>query len=439
MSPPEPFVSSANAKTPRVAIVVDNASMQMSGETSTPLYYMRFFRKWGVDTRLVVHCRCEQELRETLSPEEISVLTFLDDTSLMKLTHRLFQYSPDRIRSLIGAQLIHWLTGLQARRVVKQMAANDLIDVVFEPTPIAPKSVSCMYSVGVPAVIGPMCGGLSFPPAFRFMDPMWVKLGVSAGRILAQTANRISPGKLHAKALIVGNDRAARALPNGTRGTRYTVVESGVDLTTVTPAPFPRRAKSEPARFVYFARFVDWKGVKFLVDAFPRVLVRTDAVLDLIGDGDLLEATQAQARKLGISDHVNFYGRLPLAEGIEIMKKADAYMATGLRECGGLALLEAMGCGTPVIACNWMAPGEYVDDSCGIRVDVSSEQALVDGLTDAMVRIAEDEELRKRLSAGAVARAQGNYFGWEAKSRRVLEILTEVVSRESSTRAETAS
>ncbi|TWT83834.1 D-inositol 3-phosphate glycosyltransferase [Planctomycetes bacterium CA13] len=417
------------ANKPRVAIVADNASMRMSGETALPLYYMRFFMKWGVETRMVVHSRCEQELRETLSTEELATFTFLKDTRMMKLVHGIFRLTPDRIRSLIGAQLIHWLTGLQARRVVKKMAQNNLIDVTFEPTPISPKAVSCLYSTGVPNVVGPMCGGLTFPLAFQFMDSRWSKISVTVGRFFSQWVNRFFPGKLQAKALIVGNDRTAAALPKGVNGKRYTVVESGVDLTTVRPAPFPRRDPSEPARFVYFARFVDWKGVKFLVDAFPKVLDQTNAVLDLIGDGDLFDATKEQVKRLGISGHVKFYGRLPLEEGIDIVKKSDAYMATGLRECGGLALLEAMGTGTPVIACNWMAPGEYVDDTCGIRVDVSSEQAFVDGLSEAMVRIANDDELRHRLGEGAAQRVQSNYFGWEAKARRVLGILTEVVEK----------
>ncbi len=415
-------------KLPRIVIVSDNASMEMSGETSTQLYYFKHFLSWGVETYVVVHERCEEELRATLPPEQFARFFFVPDTHLMRWVHRIFKRAPDRIRSLIGAQIIHILTGLKSRKIVKQLASDGKIDVVFESTPISPKAISCMYNVGVPLVVGPLCGGLSFPPAFQFMDSRSVAWTVGITRIVSHALHRLMPGKLQAKVLVVGNQRAAAALPKGIKGKVIEVVESGVDLTKVNPVPFPRRSDDEPARFVYFARFVDWKGVEYLVEAFPKVLKHSHAVLELIGDGDLLEPTKSQVERLGIRDHVNFYGRLPLNEGIDIISKSDAYMATGLRECGGLALLEAMGTATPVIACNWMAPGVYVTDDCGIRVDVTTRETFVDGLADAMIRIANDKELQTRLSEGAAQRVRSNYFDWKSKSARILEILSEVAA-----------
>ena len=410
---------------PRVVIVGDNASMEMSGEAATTLYYFPYFMKFGVDTRVVVHGRCREELERTLSREDFERFYFTNDTKLQSFIYKFFKRAPERIRSLIGDQWIHILTGFRSRRIVKRLVEEGLVDVVFEPIPIAPKAVSCQYALGVPVVIGPMCGGLSFPPAFRYMDPPWVSFTLGITRILSQVLNRLIPGKHQATFLVVGNPRAKQALPKGLKAEVVQVIESGVELNAITPNPFPRRDPSQPARFAYFARFVDWKGIEFLVEAFPKVLERTNAVLDLIGDGDLLEATKAQAERLGISDHVVFYGRVPLARGLEIVNNADAYMATGIRECGGLTLLEALGSGTPVIAANWMAPGDYIDETSGIRVDVSSRQAFIDGLADAMVQIAENPELQKRLSVGALERSKSNYFGWEAKSKRILDILIE--------------
>lgn len=111
------------------------------------------------------------------------------------------------------------------------------------------------------------------------------------------------------------------------------------------------------------------------------------------------------------------------------MKTCDVYMATGLRECGGLALLEAMASGTPVIACNWAGPGEYVDETCGVLVDPSSREEYIDGLAEAMIELARDPERVRNLGAGAAARVQTQCFGWDAKIGRALEIIRETVEQ----------
>jgi glycosyltransferase involved in cell wall biosynthesis len=166
-----------------------------------------------------------------------------------------------------------------------------------------------------------------------------------------------------------------------------------------------------------------------LVDAFARVVPHADAQLVLIGDGELLEATKTQVARHGLEDRVRFHGRLPLEEALDIMKTCDVYMATGLRECGGLALLESMALGTPIIACNWAGPGEYVDETCGVLVDPSSREDYVDGLAAAMIELARDPERIQKLGAGAAARVQTQCFGWDAKIDRALEIIRETVGR----------
>ena len=91
-------------------------------------------------------------------------------------------------------------------------------------------------------------------------------------------------------------------------------------------------------------------------------------------------------------------------------------------------MLEAMAAGTPIVASDWLGPGEIINESCGIKVPVSSEKAFVDGLAEAMIRIASDSELRNRLSQGAIERAQE--FAWEPKARKVLDVLTEFIGKQ---------
>ena len=97
-----------------------------------------------------------------------------------------------------------------------------------------------------------------------------------------------------------------------------------------------------------------------------------------------------------------------------------------LRECGGTAILEAMALGKPIIATNWGGPADYVNASCGILVDPSSKTGFVDGLAEAMLRLAGSPELRRSLAEGGIRRVLEDNLDWNSKADRILSILLEV-------------
>jgi glycosyltransferase involved in cell wall biosynthesis len=423
----------SNGHPPRVLIVCETASMRRSGETAVPMYYFTRMLERGVDAQLVCHARSRDELTETFTSDQLRRVTFIEDSPAQAAAWKAFQHVPERVRALILGQAIHLSTQWRARQLAMDKARAKEIDVVLEPTPITPKGISCMFGLGVPVVVGPLCGGMEFPPAFRYMDPRWARYTVQAARGASNVAHRVLPGKLDADAIIVGNPRTERALPDGCKGKVYTVIESGVDLRLFQNVERPPRDPDAPVRFVYVARFVDWKGIEFVIDAFPRVVAQAPAHLDLVGDGELFQPLRARASQLGLDAHVTFHGRLPLEQTHAVTRGADVTLAPGLRECGGLAILEAMALGMPIVAVNWGGPGDYIDETCGIRVDPGSRQGFVDGLSEAMVRLANDDALRRRLGEGAVQRVRTNYFDWDSKTDRVLEILTETVERRSVT------
>lgn len=412
----------------RVIITAENVSQRMSGESVLPLYYFNRLRARGVEVWVVTHARCREEIRSIFpNDDDFQKFHFIEDTRSQRLTYRLGHLFPYRIEDLIFGQMIHLLTQRHARAVVQRLVKEHDIDLVFEPTPITPKGLSFMYGLGVPVIIGPMCGGLEFPPAFRYMDSPMTRVSINAGRALAQIGHRLAPGKLQANALIVGNDLTAAALPKGYRGQVYRVEESGVDLSLCQPITQPELAPDQPVRFVFFARFVDWKGVQFLVEAFQQVAPKTNAVLELIGDGILFEATKAQVAALGLQARVNFHGRLTLEASIKLIGSCQVYVVPSLRECGGNAILEVMAMGLPLIAANWAGPGLFVNASCGILVEPSSRQGFIDGLAEAMLRLAEAPELRHKLGQGSAKRVTESYFDWDSKTDRILEIMRETI------------
>jgi glycosyltransferase involved in cell wall biosynthesis len=351
------------------------------------------------------------------------------DTPAQKLLFRFGRVLPYRLGDIIVGQFIHLSTQMRLRRIAVELASAGVIDVVLEPAPITPKGLSFMYDIGVPVVIGPMCGGMNFPPAFADMDSKLTRASMAIGRWLSQFANRLVPGKLRAEVLLAANESTVKALPAGYRGKVIRLFESGVDLDLWKPASTALPPEDGPVRFVFSGRFVDWKGVQFLVPAFARAVEEEPRCrLDLIGGGELEGEIRAVIKQHHLEESVRLHGWMSRPDAARVVHETDVFVMPSLRECGGTAILEAMALGKPVIAIKWGGPADYVNASCGVLVDPDSREGFTRGLADAMVRLARSPELRRMLGEGGQRRVREDCLDWESKADRVLSVLNDVAA-----------
>lgn len=408
----------------RVAIVAENASTKLGGEAFDPLHYFRVLRSRNIDAHLVVHSRTQAEL-QALFPEDCSKMHFVPDTWVHQLLWFFEQRLPRRAGEVTMGLLSHLHTSYIQRGIVRRLVREHHIDVVHEPIPLSPKYPSLMFGVGVPVIIGPLNGGMEFPPAFRSRQNPFEELTVVLGRQLSNFCNRLLPGKLKAQMLLVANERTKRSLPAGVSGTVIELVDNGVDLSVWKPAAPVAKECGALVRFVYVGRLVDWKAVDLLLEAFQPVAAQTDATLEIIGDGKLRQKLEALSQRLGLSERVVFAGWLSQEDCVLKLQQADAMVLPSLLECGGAVVLEAMAMGLPVIATNWGGPADYLDSTCGILIDPTSKEAFVNGLTDAMLKLAHSPQLRLSMGQAGQERVR-KHFDWERKVDQILEIYQSV-------------
>ncbi|MDT7813817.1 MAG: hypothetical protein QOJ42_3733, partial [Acidobacteriaceae bacterium] len=276
----------------RICIVADNASARFGGESILPLHYFRQLRQRGVEVWLVAHDRVRAEL-EALLPEERDRMRFVSDTALHRVLFRLSGFLPRRVAESTLGLLMLMYTQWTERRVVRQLIRDHGIDVLHQPAPVAPSYPSMFFGLGRPLIIGPMNGGMDYPPAFRSADSLASRIFVALARPLTAIVNRLLPGKRTAAVLLVANQRTAAVLPAGCRGQVIELVENGVDLATwdATAAP-PQKAAN---RFVFMGRLVDWKALPIVFEAMTRV---PRATLEVIGDGAMRQPWQQDAERL---------------------------------------------------------------------------------------------------------------------------------------------
>jgi len=405
--------------------VAENASMQMGGEAARPLHYFLHLHKRDIDVRLVTHERTREELA-ALIPDKLDRVYFVADRPIQRLLWRFRRILPLLFYETSFGALIHLVTQVHQRRLIRRLIAEHGVNLVHEPIPISPKRPSVMHSLGVPVVIGPLNGDMDYPSAFRHRENVLTRAFVRLGRWLAHPLNWLIPGKRRAAVILVSNERTAAALPHGCRGKVIQLVANATDMSIWQPGERSDRDGVAPC-FVFLGRLVPFKVVDVLIEAFAKVVSSTPARLQIIGDGSERSALESQCERLGVSDHVEFCGWLKHEDAVVRMNDADVFVFPSLRDPGGAVIMEAMCLGLPVVAGDWGGPPDYAGPDSGFLVKPVDYQQYVDDLADAMRRMAESPELRRQMGAAARRKAVAE-FDWSHRVDRLVEIYGSILT-----------
>lgn len=188
------------------------------------------------------------------------------------------------------------------------------------------------------------------------------------------------------------------------------VIHNFVDTEIFTPRRLDddaRRLDLAPAGVPIIMHLSNFRPVKRLPDviaAFARVRRQRPARLVLVGDGPDRPTALAQAEALGVHRDVVALGRQDAVENL--LKLADVFLLPSETESFGLAALEAMASGVPVVASRVGGLPEVVEDGvCGLLVPPGD----VDGLAHALERLLANPALRSRMGAAARDRAIGAF------------------------------
>jgi glycosyltransferase involved in cell wall biosynthesis len=196
------------------------------------------------------------------------------------------------------------------------------------------------------------------------------------------------------------------------------VAPCGYDARRFTPyGPEFGATDAEPYA-LYVGNVMPHKNLGRLVEAFAFVAPRMRGRLVIRGWGkrEPVEALRARITRLGLEDRVDWQ---PYADDDELpalYRGARMLLVPSLAEGFGLTALEAMACGTPVVASNTSALPEVVGDA-GLLIDPYDAMAIA----EAMESLFADDRLAKELRERGLARAPR--FTWERVGRVVQEAI----------------
>lgn len=209
-----------------------------------------------------------------------------------------------------------------------------------------------------------------------------------------------------------------RLIELGVDGARVTVLRNGVDLDlfrSVDPVAARQALGLNRRTLLSVGALIPRKSNEIVIQALPSL---PDVDLLLAGDGPERESLARLAGALGVADRVRFLGPVAHADLPRIYAAADALVLASSREGWANVLLEAMACGTPVIASNvWGTPEVVAARAAGV---------LMPERTPAGLRAAFDD-LFGNPPARAETRAYAERFDWAATTRGQLALFGDVI------------
>jgi glycosyltransferase involved in cell wall biosynthesis len=192
------------------------------------------------------------------------------------------------------------------------------------------------------------------------------------------------------------------------------VIPLGIDTTEFQNLPGPERflnqfPQARGKKLVLFLSRLDAKkGLDLLLPAFAEIKRRQpQAMLVLAGNGaeDFTRGLHALAARLGLKDDILWPGFLAGAEKLSALSAATVFVLPSYSENFGIALVEALAAGLPCVTTTGVAVSEDIAAAEAGLVVAPEKIAL----TDALVSLLADEQLRAQLGGKARRLATGHF------------------------------
>ena len=212
------------------------------------------------------------------------------------------------------------------------------------------------------------------------------------------------------------------------------VIPNGVDLKKIVRLSEERVLKLKGKMgfkgkiVLHFGRLSGEKSVDILLEA-AKMVIKKDSQVNflIIGDGPSFKELKTLAKKLAISDRVKFTGAIKHDELLSsgILSIADLFVTASKMESQGLAVLEAMATGLPIVGVKKAALPEVIGDN-GFLAKPDDPKDIAKKIS----RILKDEKLRSQMSKASLKRAQE--FSIEKSTDKLLKLYQGLLKKKQS-------
>jgi glycosyltransferase involved in cell wall biosynthesis len=264
---------------------------------------------------------------------------------------------------------------------------------------------------------------------------IWAERQWGSGHVpFAEALSALERRNVHDASLVVVVSEVLKdeLVADGVDPDRVLINPNGVDVDALAdvraldpPAWRARLSRAEAPTVGFVGTFGLWHGVRLLPTIIDAVLAsRDDVRWILVGSGALFDEVRAEIDRRGLGDTVELTGMVPRERAVELLAACDVCVSPhvpnpdGTRFFGSpTKLFEYMGLGRAIVASDLEQIGEVIDNErTGLLCPPGDAQAAA----NAVLRLLDDPDLRRRLGDAALEEARTTY-SWDAHARRILD------------------
>ena len=198
------------------------------------------------------------------------------------------------------------------------------------------------------------------------------------------------------------------------------IASPGIDFGSFSAGDGPREQA-----VLSVGRLTRFKRVDFLLKVFKEMLTtHPDLVYHIVGTGEDEVCLRSQARELGVEAQVVFHGAVTDAALVELYRRSLLLLHGSINEPFGIAPLEAIACGTPVVAHRSGGPAEFVTAECGRLVDSLEVTEWSRQVTSYLDVLQEDQGFPTRV------RECARRFDWSISLRPAVAVIAGICAED---------
>jgi glycosyltransferase involved in cell wall biosynthesis len=315
----------------------------------------------------------------------------------------------------LGMNIAPYTLYLAMRSELKRLLADgakvDIIDAhYFYPDGVAATWLAREFDL--PIVITARGTDINLIPNYRFPRKLIVSAARSADGIIT-----------------VCQALKERLIELSVPGRDITVLRNGVDLELFRPRDriaLRRSMGLEGFTLASVGHLIERKGHHHVIAALSGL---RDATLLIVGGGEERSRLEALAVRLGVAERVRFLGTLDPSALCDVYNCADATVLASSREGWANVLLEAMACGTPVVASAvWGTPEVVASPDAGRLMPSLDANGVIAAIT----------ELRRMPPDRAATRRYAEGYDWQSTTDGQVALFREILARPKADRSKTS-
>lgn len=301
-------------------------------------------------------------------------------------------------------------------------------DVVLRLVPMTPSMPSpfafFLRKGPIPFVIGPLNGGLPWPPGFAQLKKQ--KQWISGLRNMYRFLPFARSTYRNASAIIAASSQTySEFVSYGDK--LFFVPEPGISRSLCCSDP----RNSEPGaelELIFVGGLVPRKACDLALRGAASLLKSDKANFTVIGDGPERGRLEELVKSLGIENAVSFCGWINHSEVLSRLRSADLFVFPSLRDNGAGVVFEALASGAVPLVVDFGGPGDIVHSEVGYKVPLTNENDMVSRIEKILTDIVDHRDQLTRIRQQGMSYAR-ECLTWDAKAQRTTEVLEWVMRR----------